>query len=104
MAVKLEALGYVTVAAAGSPEVLTSSEIRTPAVHIQAATTNTGLIYVGGSSLDATHRGLELSPGAGVEITGPSIGGIEEELFLSEVKIDAATSGDKVLVTYFTRR
>lgn len=104
MAVKLEALGYVTVAAAGTPVVLTSSEIRTPAVHIQAATTNTGVMYIGGSSLDATHRGVELSPGSGVEITGPTIGGKEEELFLSEIKVDAATSGDKVLVSYFVRR
>lgn len=104
MAVKFEALGYVTVTAAGTPVQVSANDIRTPAVHIQAATTNAGLVYVGGSSLDATHRGVELSPGAGIEITGPSIGGIEEEMFLSELKIDAATNGDKVLVSYFVRR
>jgi hypothetical protein len=104
MAVKYKGLGYVVVSSAGTPVQLSASSIYTPGVLIQAATTNTGIIYVGGSDLDATHRGNEIPPGAALEITGPKIGGTEEEFDISSIKIDAATSGDKVAVSYFIRR
>jgi hypothetical protein len=101
--VKLKGLGYVTVSSSGTPVPLSSSSVRTAACHIQADPSNTGVIYVGGVNLDATHRGVVLSPDRGTEITGPHIRGIEEEFDLSEVYIDAATSGDKVIVSYFER-
>lgn len=104
MAVKLTGLGYVTIATAGTPVPLSATQILTPGCLIQAATTNTGLVYVGGSDLDGTHRGIELPPGAAIEVEGPMIGSMLEEFDLSQIKVDAATNGDKVLVSYFTRR
>lgn len=103
MAVELRGLGYVTVVAAGTPVPLSATAIQAPGCVIQAAKTNTGVVYVGGSNLDATHRGNELSPGDSIEIIGPMIRGIEEELNLALIKVDAATSGDKVVVSYFIR-
>ncbi len=104
MAVKYRGLGYVTVTTAGTPVQISSTEIRAAGCLIQAASTNTGTIYVGGDNLDATHRGCEIAPGDAISIEGPMIGGIEEEFDLSEIKIDSVSSGDKVLVSYFIRR
>jgi hypothetical protein len=104
MAVKYKGLGYVTIATAGTPVVLTATPTYTPCCKIQAATTNAGVVYVGGNDLDATHRGDELPPGAALEITGPQIGGTEDEFDLAQVKVDAANNGDKVIVSYFARR
>lgn len=104
MAVKYRGLGYVTVTTAGTPVPLASTDIRAAGCLIQAASTNAGVLYVGGDDLTSLLRGCEISPGDAISIDGPMIGGIEEEFMLSEVKIDAATSGDKVLVSYFIRR
>lgn len=104
MAVRYKGLGYVTVVAAGTPVVLNATELMTSAVMIQGAVTNVGAIYVGGSDLDATHRGAEIGPGVGLLITGDDVRGIAEEFSLSEIKVDAANSGDKVVVSYFARR
>jgi hypothetical protein len=101
--VELKGLGYVTVTTAGTPVPLSSTQIITPGCLIQAAKTNTGIVYIGGSDLGALTRATELSPGEAIEIVGPGISGSEEELNLAQIKIDAATSGDKVVVSYFIR-
>ena len=101
--VKWQGLGYVTVTVAGTPVPVSASQIIAPGCLIQAAKSNTGVIYAGGTDLDATHRGIELGPGEAVEIVGPGISGSEEEINLAQIYVDAATSGDKVVVSYFTR-
>lgn len=104
MAVKMKGLGYVTVTVAGTPVPVSATQIISAGCLIQAATTNTGLIYVGGSNLSGvTGRALEITPGSAIEIVGPDIRGIQEEIDLADIRVDAATSGDKVVVTYFTR-
>lgn len=101
--VEIKGLGYVTVDSAGTAVPLSATQIITPGCLIQAAKTNVGIIYVGGASLDANSRAVELSPGEAVEVVGPGISGSEEELNLAQIKVDAATNGDKVLVSYFIR-
>lgn len=102
--VEFKGLGYVTVATAGTPVPVSSTQIITPGCLIQAAKTNSGLIYVGGANLNGTTgRAHEISAGEAVEIVGPGISGSEEEINLAQLKIDAANDGDKVLVSYFIR-
>lgn len=104
MAIKLMGLGDVTVASAGTPVPLSASQIISPGCSIRAKATNTGNVYVGGTNLSSSTRAAELGPGDAIEIVGPQIGGTEEELDLAQIYVDAANSGDKVTVAYFTRR
>jgi hypothetical protein len=104
MAVEFRGLGYVSVAAAGTPVALNGgSRLMAASIVIQAPASNVGLVYLGGTDLDATHRALELAPGSSVEITGPDIRGIGEELDIGRIMVDAANNGDKISVGYFIR-
>jgi hypothetical protein len=103
MAVRYVGLGYVTVTTAGTPAQVSAQHIVTPGCLIEAAPTNSGNIYVGDSTLDATHRGCELTPGSSIEIVGPNIGGSEEEIDLFDLWVDSSANGDKVIVSYFKR-
>lgn len=102
--VELKGLGYVTVTTAGTPVPISATQIVTPGCLIQAAKTNTGLIYLGGTNLSGSNgRAHEIAAGEAIEIVGPGISGSEEEINLAQLRIDAANDGDKVLVSYFIR-
>lgn len=104
MAVDFKGLGDITVVTAGTRVQLTATSTMTPGCAIAAKATNTGNIYIGDSNVAATTAGAVVRPGETIEITGPQIGGTEEEFDLSRIYIDAGTSGDKVTVGYFARR
>lgn len=102
--VDFKGLGDITVSSAGTPVQVSATQILTPGCAITAKATNTGNIYVFGSGQTSSAAGAEVRPGESIEITGPQIGGTEDEFDLSRIYIDAATSGDKVTVAYFARR
>jgi hypothetical protein len=97
MILKNKILGAVVVDAAGTSEQITASAISVYAVFIQAEPTNTGKIYVGDSTVTSSN-GVVLSPGCAYTIDAKEWG--VNEILLSDIYVDAATSGDEVRVQY----
>lgn len=93
------------VTTAGTGEQLTTADIETPAVLIQAEVSNTGQIYVGDSQVN--YSATDASIITGVELdSGDSISfdiadcGEDAAINLSGIWLDAGVSGDGVWVTY----
>jgi len=82
-----------TVAAAATPEVL-SSAIQARGVKIKALTTNTGLVFVGNSAAMTASTGYPLS--AGQELRLSDLGLTD----LSKVFIRVAANGEGVACVY----
>lgn len=78
--------GKKTVASAGTAEVIVGSSTTVVGVVIQALESNTGLVYIGNSSVDSTN-GMELQAG---QATGLAIDN------LNKVYVDAAVTGEGV--------
>jgi hypothetical protein len=82
------AVGEQTVAAAGTPEALTTREIECSAVIVAAETTNTGVIYIVDSDADANvfpKDGLAAGETITLPVTDPR-----------KIRIDASVSTDGV--------
>ena len=71
---------------------------------IQAKNSNTGLIYVGDSTVSSAN-GLELNPGEALEIVGDDRNdGQADETVLADLWIDAAVGGEGVKIAYYKKR
>ena len=100
-----------TVTTAGTRAQLTASATYATSVYFEAAqsSVNTGLVYVGDSTVSSTVYFAALSPGQGINIsidvsptrTSDANGG--PELNLATFYIDAQTSGNTVHMTYLQR-
>ena len=89
------------VASAGTQEALSASTIWAKTIMIQAESSNTGIIYIGDSSVSSSDYAVELAAGNSVSIEAPPIGpGQVEELDLADIYIDASVSTDGVSVGY----
>lgn len=87
--------GRKTVAVAGTPERLVSSNTRCRKVEIQALPNNTDCVAIGASTVDAAagaERGTVLAPGATATL-------YVEDLYA--LYVDAAVSGEGVSFTYY---
>jgi hypothetical protein len=92
------------VTTAGTRVALASSATLAVSVMIQAKSTNTGPIYIGGSTVSSTSYGARLTAGNSLSIEMPDMGmGGSYEVDLSEIYIDAGTNGEGVSVVYYTR-
>ncbi|MGH8743847.1 MAG: hypothetical protein ACREUY_06160 [Burkholderiales bacterium] len=69
-------------------------------VVIQALSTNSGSIYIGGSDVDSTHAIL-LAAGASLTLEAPA-GKVDPFIDLTAVYYDGATTADKINVFYLT--
>lgn len=89
----------VTVAAAGTRVPLSATSLETENILIQAKRTNTGNIYVGDVTVDATN-GLSIGPGEFVTFSADT----EEDdasfsvVDLIDIYIDSANNGDGVIL------
>jgi hypothetical protein len=79
--------GKTTVTTAGTRVVLASSQAITKGVWVRALDANTGLIYVGTSSVSSTAAGTRLAPGESIWIDIAN---------LTTVNVDAAVNGEGV--------
>ena len=79
--------GKAAVTTAGTRVALASSQALTKGVWVRALASNTGLIYVGTSSVSSTAAGTDLSPGESIWIDVAN---------LNTVNLDAAVSGEGV--------
>lgn len=100
---KLLTLSDVTATLANTAYQLTATVTPASSIAIQGKASNAGVVYIGDSNV-AAGRGLEVQPGDILEIDGPLIRGVSEELYLSDLYISAPNAGDKVKVVYFGKR
>ena len=108
MGIGLNNISTVTVTTAGTRVRNTATSNYATAVYVEALKTNTGVIYVGGSSVGSASYATALAPGQGwgVSVDGkgrPSSTTGGSEIQLSSIYFDSSVSGEKVQVTYFTR-
>lgn len=98
MALELVTKSLVTVAAAGTRvQITTTVGDMVNSVSLQASSGNSGIIFVGGSTVDSTN-GHELAAGEVLVINAFDRPTNLEELDLSKLWVDAATSADTVRV------
>ena len=90
------------VTTAGTRTALQSSVLQVHTAIIKANAANTGVIYVGDSSVASTN-GYELSAGEGVAIPLMLMPQTGSAVDLSAIYIDASVSGEGVSVAYLTR-
>jgi hypothetical protein len=91
------------VAAAGTAVPLINVQTLAMTLVIQAKSTNSGLVYIGDSTVSAASYGASISAGNSVSIEMPLHGGHTLEVDLSEIYIDAGTNDDGVTVLYYQR-
>lgn len=103
MAIKLFTVADLDIPTAGTRVQLSATATPVSAVIIQAKATNSGLIFVGDSSVSAT-RGISLAAGKALSLTCEEMAAEGEEFFLSDIYVDAATNGDDVKISYVKRR
>ncbi len=102
MSIDLKHVAQVTCTDANTNYPLTAdATIKAPSVFVQAESTNTGIVRVGGMELSAT-QGFTLSAGNGttIQYTGPDSLNDTNDFLLSRIKVRSTQAGDKVNVTY----
>jgi hypothetical protein len=102
--IKLFTLADITVAAAATRQQVTATSTRVTSIVFQGPAANTGAVYVGDSNVAAA-RGIEIPKGTSITVTADLLGRPGgEEFDLSDFYVDAATTGDKVKVSYVKRK
>lgn len=82
---------------------LSSTQINAYSVIITASSTNSGIIYVGDSSVTSSN-GVELKAGEALSISARMAGRSgNDDVDLSQIWIDASSSGSAVRVAYIGR-
>jgi len=99
-------MGAVTVTTAGTRVRLTAgqsdptADILTPWIYLQAAEANTGVIYVGLSTVASTAYIAALGAGEAIQISAGQVRGSQGEYSLNDFYVDSSVNGEKVYVTY----
>lgn len=92
-----------TLTSAGTRQSLSATPKIVRSFTVQARPSNTGNIYIGGSSITSTLCTI-LTPGATFEVEAPEMGsGGSDDLDLADWYIDGATTGDKVYIVALIR-
>lgn len=102
MTSKIYTLADIAIAAAATRQQVSTADTPIQAVIVQAASGNTGNIFVGDILVSAT-RGLSLAPGVSIRIDADA-GDIGVELILSDLYVDTATNGNIAKVAYLKAR
>ena len=101
---KLKLFGVVTIATAGTAQRITTEEIVTPAVYIQADSGNTGMIYAGDEDVD-DENGIELAAEDAFTADGSSFQHTHGSQFvMSDIWLDTETNGNKARIYYVVPR
>lgn len=82
---------------------LTTIDIKTPSVLIQAERSNTGYVYIGDSALSTTNYGSDLASGDSVSYKAPELGMASTGISLKDIWHLSSQTGDGVSVTYLER-
>lgn len=104
MALKPVTIAEITVATAGVRQRVSTADLPIDSIVFQANSSNVGFIYVGDENTSAT-RGFELAAGDVVSFSPDQAGRSgSEEFYLNDWYLDTSNSGDKVKITYLSRR
>jgi len=90
-----------SVTTAGTRVQLTSADIKTIAVLMQAKVANSGQIYIGDKAVSSTNAGIELGAGDSMTLSASEMGWKGQLMALNEIWLDTSNSGDGVWVSYF---
>ena len=85
---------------AGTSAPISTTDIKTRSVVIQARAGNAGTIYVGGADVDASHS-VRLAPGDSVTIEAP--GDPAAYISMSDVYFDGTNTNDDIDVVYLEK-
>lgn len=91
------------VAAAGSGQQISSSNLTVLSAVIQAKPGNTGNVFIGGSTVSSSSYGVVLSPGESLSLSKDALKPSSSGINLAEVYIDAATTSDGVTIFYTSK-
>lgn len=92
----LKASAQVTVAVSGTEQPIVAAAVeRVVALYLSAPAGNTGVIYVGDSTVTTT-KGYGIEKGLSFKIEAPEGNYID----IAQIYVDAGTGGDKVNVSY----
>ena len=95
---------FMKTATAGTEVRLTTADIKTPAVLIQAERSNTGYVYLGqGPTMSSSSYGIDLAAADSVSITAKDFGMAGANISLKEIWMDVSVSTDGVSVFYLER-
>jgi hypothetical protein len=100
---KLAQFGRVDIPTANTRVQICSTQYCTPAIVLTAAHGNTGNIYIGDSSVGSASYSVVLSAGQTYTMTGITVGGTQEDVDITTLYADTATSGNDVHVSYYRR-
>lgn len=103
MALKLITRPVITVTTAGTAVPISTTEEHVHSISIQAQSDNSGVLYVGDSSVAST-TGQELGAGEVYVINAFDKPYNLEELDLQDIYIDAATNGDVARIAVVKKR
>lgn len=103
MAVKAHTISAVTVTSAGTRVQISSEKRPVSSILFQADPSNTGLIYVGDSTVSSSN-GIALGAKDSYEVSGDERPSGLDELILSDFWVDASSNSQIVRVQYFKRR
>lgn len=97
-----------TVTTAGTRVQVDSTAPYVTSCYFEALKTNTGVIYIGNSTVSATNYMAALSAGAGFSFSADAFGRVGSasggsELAVGTLYIDSSVSGEKVQFTYMQR-
>jgi hypothetical protein len=103
MALKLYTRPLLDIPTAGARVQLQSGDEWVTTIVFYAPAANTGLIWIGDSSV-AANRGVALAPGATFSLSQDSNGGDGDEFNLADIYVDTATNGNDVAVSVVRQR
>lgn len=101
MAKTVPAMIKVVVAAAGTPQQVSTTTQRFLSAIFQAASANTGLCYIGIKS-DPTAPRLEISPGDAVTLSVGFSRDLKQWFDFIDIYVDADTDSNRVNIAYET--
>ncbi len=93
-----------TVTTAGTREQLTTSQVKSPSVLIQALRANTNPIFIGNNSVSSTTHFLSLSAGGSVTLSAVDFGWAGAQMDLSNIWLDVTTNGEGVVCGFMERQ
>lgn len=102
MALQTRTLPAITIIIGGQAEEISATPLAVASVLIQADYTNVGNIVVGDSNVTPS-SGIEIAPGGSYTLGDDVRPGQSDEIYLNELYINSATSGNKARVQYFKK-
>lgn len=95
----------VVVSTAGTAVQLSSPDLKVPAFTVTADPSNSGTIYIGSDSVDASGVvGQPIAANESIEFEPPAYFGTNELFNLADFYADSTANGDAVIVTWYARK